>query len=236
VLFSSCSSPFYTPLTWKRPLSFGSAGNLVHSFSLWVNCVWIGLLIAVRERSQCGNADAHKQMLSPSLLSKLQGNILQPNKMEAFSHKSSTTTVRNPAWYNNKSYDNLRLPNRFIAMLTVLFQFLPTCEFTRVSSTNYILPSPTRRAVTTLKQEHNCVMHVSNQNWGQDSISSADHRGHAAWGINCLRPPKHWDRGFESHSRHECLCAFILRLCCLVCAGSGLATGWSPVQRVLPTV
>jgi hypothetical protein len=27
---------------------------------------------------------------------------------------------------------------------------------------------------------------------------------------NCLRPLKHWDRGFESHSRHGCLCAFIL--------------------------
>jgi hypothetical protein len=28
--------------------------------------------------------------------------------------------------------------------------------------------------------------------------------------MNCLRPLKHWDRGFESQSRHGCLCAFIL--------------------------
>jgi hypothetical protein len=28
---------------------------------------------------------------------------------------------------------------------------------------------------------------------------------------------KRWDRRFESHSRHGCLCAFILCLCCPVC-------------------
>jgi hypothetical protein len=39
-----------------------------------------------------------------------------------------------------------------------------------------------------------------------------------------------WDRRFESHWRHGCLCVFIL------CAGSGLATGWSPVQGVLLTL
>jgi hypothetical protein len=35
---------------------------------------------------------------------------------------------------------------------------------------------------------------------------------------------------FQSHSRHECLCAFML--CCVVlCVGSGLATGWSPSKE-----
>jgi hypothetical protein len=29
------------------------------------------------------------------------------------------------------------------------------------------------------------------------------------------RPLEHWDRWFESHSRYECLCAFILCLCCV---------------------
>jgi hypothetical protein len=29
--------------------------------------------------------------------------------------------------------------------------------------------------------------------------------------------PSHWGRGFQSHSRHECLSAFILCLCCSVC-------------------
>jgi hypothetical protein len=28
--------------------------------------------------------------------------------------------------------------------------------------------------------------------------------------MNCLRQLEHWDCGFESHSRHGCLCAFIL--------------------------
>jgi hypothetical protein len=54
--------------------------------------------------------------------------------------------------------------------------------------------------------------------------------------MNCLRPLKHWDRGFESHLKHGCLCAFILCLCCPVCADSGPATGWSAVQIVLPSV
>jgi hypothetical protein len=41
---------------------------------------------------------------------------------------------------------------------------------------------------------------------------------------NCLRSLGRWDRVFESYSRHGCLCAFILCLCCPVCVGSGLAT------------
>jgi hypothetical protein len=45
----------------------------------------------------------------------------------------------------------------------------------------------------------------------------ADHSGRAVWVMNCLRPLEHWDRVFESHSRHGCLCAFILCLCCSVC-------------------
>jgi hypothetical protein len=35
--------------------------------------------------------------------------------------------------------------------------------------------------------------------------------------MNCLRSLQRWDRGFESHSRHGCLSAFILCLCCPVC-------------------
>jgi hypothetical protein len=38
----------------------------------------------------------------------------------------------------------------------------------------------------------------------------------------CLHPLKRCDRGFESHSRHRCLCAFILCLCCSVCTCDGL--------------
>jgi hypothetical protein len=35
-----------------------------------------------------------------------------------------------------------------------------------------------------------------------------DHSGRAAKGVNCLRPPKHGGRGFESHSRLSCLCVY----------------------------
>jgi hypothetical protein len=42
-------------------------------------------------------------------------------------------------------------------------------------------------------------------------------------GMNCLRPRKHGDRGFEPHLKHGYLYVFILCLCCPVCAGSGLA-------------
>jgi hypothetical protein len=52
--------------------------------------------------------------------------------------------------------------------------------------------------------------------------------------MKCLRPFKHWDCGFESHPRYGCLSAFILFV--LSCVGGGLATGWSPVQGVLPIV
>jgi hypothetical protein len=45
----------------------------------------------------------------------------------------------------------------------------------------------------------------------------ADHSGLAVYGVKCLRPLELWDCGFESHSRHACLCTFILCLCCSVC-------------------
>jgi hypothetical protein len=49
-------------------------------------------------------------------------------------------------------------------------------------------------------------------------LNNADHSGRVVWGMNyCLRPPKRWYRGFESHSRHGYLCAFILCFCCSMC-------------------
>jgi hypothetical protein len=41
----------------------------------------------------------------------------------------------------------------------------------------------------------------------------ANHSGRANEGMKYLRPLEHWDRGFESHSRHGCLFVFILCLC-----------------------
>jgi hypothetical protein len=68
-----------------------------------------------------------------------------------------------------------------------------------------------------------------------DGIIKADHSGRAVLAMNCLRPFKHWNRGFESHLRHD-VCVHLFCVCVVLCAGSGLTTGWSPVRGVLPTV
>jgi hypothetical protein len=41
-------------------------------------------------------------------------------------------------------------------------------------------------------------------------------KGRSEW-PRSLSPLEHWDRGFESYSRHGCLCSFILCLFCPVC-------------------
>jgi hypothetical protein len=43
-------------------------------------------------------------------------------------------------------------------------------------------------------------------------------------------PLGHWDRGFGSHLRR------LFCVCAVLCAGSDLATVWSPVQGVLPSM
>jgi hypothetical protein len=59
----------------------------------------------------------------------------------------------------------------------------------------------------------------------------------AVEGMNCLRSLGLWDCGFESHSGHGffvfmlCFC-----ICVVLCLGSGLATGWTLAQGVLPSV
>jgi hypothetical protein len=45
---------------------------------------------------------------------------------------------------------------------------------------------------------------------GRGKVVCATYNARAVKGMNCLRSLKHWNRGFESHSRHTCLCAFIL--------------------------
>jgi hypothetical protein len=55
--------------------------------------------------------------------------------------------------------------------------------------------------------------------------------------MNCLRTLERWDSWFESHSRRGCLyCVRLFCVCVVLCVGSGLATGWSPVQGVLSTM
>jgi hypothetical protein len=61
---------------------------------------------------------------------------------------------------------------------------------------------------------HSCACYVLHFLCLPDFITLlADHSGRTVWDMNCLRPLKHWDRGFESHSGHGSLCAFILCLC-----------------------
>jgi hypothetical protein len=42
--------------------------------------------------------------------------------------------------------------------------------------------------------------------------SAHHHSGPAVKGTKCLRLLKHWDRGFESHSRYGCLHLFCVRV------------------------
>jgi hypothetical protein len=66
-------------------------------------------------------------------------------------------------------------------------------------------------------------------------FSRGGHGSRAVWNMYCLRSLGSRDRGFESHTRHGCLiCVFIL--CFVLCLGRGLATSWSLVQGVLPSV
>jgi hypothetical protein len=44
--------------------------------------------------------------------------------------------------------------------------------------------------------------------------------------MNCLRPSKHWYRGFESRLCHGCVCVCVrlFSVYAVLCAGSGLVT------------
>jgi hypothetical protein len=52
--------------------------------------------------------------------------------------------------------------------------------------------------------------------------------------MNCLRPLEFWDCGFQSHSRHRCLCVHLF--CVVLCVGRAPAKGLIPHSKVLPTV
>jgi len=49
--------------------------------------------------------------------------------------------------------------------------------------------------------------------------------------MHCLGPFEHWDRGFESRSRHGCVSPFFRIV--LSCVGRGLAMGRFPFKGVL---
>jgi hypothetical protein len=63
-----------------------------------------------------------------------------------------------------------------------------------------------------------------------------DDSGRAVYGINCFRSFGRWGRGFESHSKHGCLCLRSFCDCVVLCASSILTTGWSLAQGVPPSV
>jgi hypothetical protein len=72
-----------------------------------------------------------------------------------------------------------------------------------------------------------------------DTIPTAGHSSRAVYGMNCLRSLGRGDGGFESHARYGCLLCVCVRLfcvCIVMCVGSGLATGSSPLQGFLPSV
>jgi hypothetical protein len=55
----------------------------------------------------------------------------------------------------------------------------------------------------------------------------AGHSSREVGGMKCLRSRGRWDRGFESHSGHGCLCVYmrLFCVCAVMCLGSDLATG-----------
>jgi hypothetical protein len=49
------------------------------------------------------------------------------------------------------------------------------------------------------------------------TVRNADHSGRAVEVMSCFRSLERWDCVVVSHSRHGCLWAFFLCLCCSVC-------------------
>jgi hypothetical protein len=88
-------------------------------------------------------------------------------------------------------------------------------------------PVHARHAFRALTTEHSCGIFENRGIWREKCwclmfylfvvYLTADHSSRAIYGMNRLHPLKHWDRGFESHSRHACLCAIILCSCYSVC-------------------
>jgi hypothetical protein len=69
-------------------------------------------------------------------------------------------------------------------------------------------------------------------------MAIAGHSSRVVQGMNCLRSLGRWNRGFVSRSGHGylvCVCFFFC-VCVVLCLGRGLATSWSLVQGVLPSL
>jgi hypothetical protein len=102
------------------------------------------------------------------------------------------------------------------------------------------MPNTQARGPSTVGYPQLCVIYtlrriLFNLVYFRWNVVTAGHSSCAVLDKNCLRPLEHWDRGFESHSRHGCLSAFILCMCCPVLI-STLRRADPPVQRILATV
>jgi hypothetical protein len=84
------------------------------------------------------------------------------------------------------------------------------------------------RSNTNIHEIHNIFVIKWCWFWWRLTLIDASGRAYSKRAHHCLRPLENWNRAFESHSRHGCLSASIL------CVGSGLGKGWSPVQVILP--
>jgi hypothetical protein len=64
---------------------------------------------------------------------------------------------------------------------------------------------------------------------------TADHSGRAVWGITVFDPSNAGIVGSNSTQGMD-VCVRFFCVCVVLCVDSDLATGWSPVQGVLPSV
>jgi hypothetical protein len=67
-------------------------------------------------------------------------------------------------------------------------------------------------------------------------IYNAGHSSRAVWGMNCLRSDAGIVGSNPNQGMYVCVCIRLFYVCVFLCLGSCLATGWSLVQGVLPSV
>jgi hypothetical protein len=114
--------------------------------------------------------------------------------------------------------------------------YVYSSETSRESNYHQRSEAESARCYENCTEWHFSVQHVSILHEDKHLILRvADHSGRAVWGMNCLLSLKRRDRGFESHSRHGYLCVYIC-VYVVLCIGRDLATGWSLVQGVVPSV
>jgi hypothetical protein len=123
-------------------------------------------------------------------------------KKYTFKPKSRVVIIETSYWISVKF-------NK-VAVWVSKYSWMWIINGTRTTSTGYIIP--TRSKIELIRQLFVDPNTRSNNKYLSSSLGDDDHSDK-----NGLRPFEHSDRGFESHSRHGCLCAINLYLCCSVC-------------------